>query len=73
MLRRQDPKTQPKDGSVAPREVIDEAFARFTRVDEAQPVVGPEIIAAISAQLKALDEQREQLARLLKTVDEFSA
>jgi hypothetical protein len=77
---------------VQPLEVVDEAFAGFTRVDSGmarldvhsqleaigavsmrEPVIDRDIIATLSAQLKALDKQREQLSRLLQTVDGLPA
>jgi hypothetical protein len=64
-------------------EIIDEAFAGFTRVDA--PLAGddelavedPEAIPAqlsdcLSAQLKALDRQRTQLVQLLLRIDQES-
>ncbi len=77
---------------IPPLEVLDEAFAGFTRIDAgASPAVvhsqaatsGPDelpeqimdldLIATLSTQLKALDEQRERLSRLLQTVDGLPA
>src|SRR3954464_8422449 len=61
--------------------VLDEVFATYSRVDagsstnKSSVTSGPadmrttrELVADISTQLKALDSQRRQLARLLETV-----
>ena len=64
-------------------EVIDEAFAGFTRVDSAAspkdgrphkktPAIPVELAEGLSAQLKALDCQRHQLVQLLQSIDRDS-
>jgi hypothetical protein len=63
-------------------EVIDEAFAGFTRVDsplvhdsdavENPPAVSLGLSDCLSAQLKALDRQRNQLVELLHRIDQES-
>ncbi|HEX2474275.1 MAG TPA: hypothetical protein VHK01_06000 [Lacipirellulaceae bacterium] len=64
-------------------EVIDEAFAGFTRVDtpaerhdesaaENVPVIPARLSDCLSAQLNALDRQRTQLVELLRRVDQES-
>jgi hypothetical protein len=52
---------------------LDEAFADFSRFDAGSSTSDPrvatrELIAEISTQLKSLDSQRRQLARLLAEV-----
>lgn len=64
-----------------PSSVLDEAFANYSRVDAGSSTIESsarsvstdqrttrELVADISMQLKALDSQRRQLARLLDTV-----
>ena len=41
--------------------------------DRPEQVMHRDIMTTLSAQLKALDEQRERLSRLLQTVDELPA
>jgi hypothetical protein len=64
-------------------EVIDEAFAGFTRVDapragvDERTVEDPNAIPAglsdcLSAQLNALDRQRTQIAQVLRRIDQES-
>jgi len=61
--------------------VLDEVFANYSRVDAGTPTAESsatpvstnwratrELVAEISTQLKVLDSQRRQLARLLETV-----
>lgn len=62
-------------------DVIDEAFAGFTRVDgpatrddesavEILPAIPAALSDCLSAQLKALDRQRTQLEQLLRRIDQ---
>jgi hypothetical protein len=70
-------------GRSADVEVIDEAFAGFTRVDapvarddadgvENSPDVPAGLSDCLSAQLEALDRQRGQLVQLLRRIDQES-
>lgn len=70
-------------GRSANIEIIDEAFARFTRVDapaerddksatENLPDMTARLSDCLSAQLNALDRQRTQLVELLRCVDQES-
>jgi hypothetical protein len=55
--------------NLAPTEVVDEAIASFERVDApAKPQPHP-LVAKLSAQLNALDRQRNHLAQLLRNID----
>jgi hypothetical protein len=74
---------QKSPGNLSAAIVLDEAFADYSRIDagtsthESAATSGPttwraatrELIADISTQLKTLDSQRRQLARLLQSVD----
>jgi hypothetical protein len=70
-------------GRCADIEVIDEAFAGFTRVDapvergdasdaENLPAMPARLSECLSAQLNALDRQRTQLVELLRRIDQES-
>lgn len=48
-------------------EILDEAFAGFASSSPHRLEHG--LVAGLSAQLEALDRQREQLSRLLRTID----
>jgi hypothetical protein len=48
-------------------EVVDEAFAGFT--PDRRRALQPALVANLSAQLEALDQQREQLSQLLHSID----
>jgi len=50
-----------------PIDVVDEAFAGFMQTQRRPLEEG--FIAKLSAQLEALDQQREQLSQLLRTID----
>jgi len=57
-------------GRTRPVDVVDEAFAGFE-----PPMQRPleySLVANLSAQLEALDQQREQLSRLLRSIDAAS-
>ena len=75
--------TARKSSGAATVNVLDEAFADYTRVDAGSPAsesstiestaslqtTTRELIADISAQLVTLDTQRRQLVRLLESVE----
>ena len=52
-----------KQGAKQPAAVVDEAFAEYAHA------VTRDLVADIAVQLKTLDRQREQLSRLLQSVD----
>jgi hypothetical protein len=75
-------RTRELSREVSTTTVLDEAFATYSRVDSGSSKNGSpatlipgdlrttrELVADISTQLKALDSQRRQLARLLESVD----
>jgi len=64
--RRSMAPTKEKCGATAV-EVVDEAFAGLARVEPHRLEMG--LIAKLSAQLDALDRQREQLSQLLRNID----
>src|SRR5688572_32912420 len=48
-------------------EIVDEAFAGFTA--DNRRALQPSLVANLSAQLEALDQHREQLSQLLRSID----
>jgi hypothetical protein len=65
-----------RNAAVQPVDAIDEAFAGFTRVDAGSSradvrCMESHLVATLSAQLRALDQQREQLSKLLQSVDDL--
>jgi hypothetical protein len=69
------------DRELPPANIIDEAIASFARTDAPDKrtavaasshdigPMNPSLVVGLSAQLEALDRQRDQLAQLLRNID----